>query len=71
MRFDAVAFLKGLDNPAPDVNPDDLPDEWQRVYRERAAAREVSGGLHRELAEHFALIDTLELMRGWEKRSGR
>ncbi len=37
------------------------------MYRERAAARELSGGLLRELAEHYALLDTLELMKAWEK----
>ena len=63
MRYDVVAFLKGLDNPLPDANPDDLPGEWRRVYRERVAAHEQVGGLHRELAEHYALLDTLELMR--------
>ncbi len=47
----------------PDVNPDALPAEWQAVYHERAAIREVCGGLPRELAEHYALLDTLEQMR--------
>ncbi len=50
MRYDVVAFLKGLDNPAPDVKPDDLPAEWRDVYRECAAIRELSGGLPREPA---------------------
>jgi len=52
----------------PDVKPDDLPAEWRDVYRERAAIRELSGGLPRELAEHYALLDTLELMKTWERR---
>jgi hypothetical protein len=69
MRFDAVAFLKGLDNPTPDVKPDDLPERWRDVYRERAAIRELSGGLPRELAEHYALLDTLELMKAWERHA--
>jgi hypothetical protein len=63
MRYDAVAFLKGLYDPAPDVTPAELPPEWQAVYHERAAIREVDGGLPRELAEHYALLDTLELMK--------
>ena len=63
MRYDVVAFLKGLENPAPDVKPDDLPAEWQAVYHERAAIREMDGGLPRELAEHYGLLDTLELMK--------
>lgn len=67
MHYDVVAFLKGLDNPLPDVSSDDLPSEWRRVYRECAATREASGGLHRELAEHYALLETLELMKAWEK----
>ncbi len=65
MRYDAVAFLKGLYEPAPDITPDDLPAEWRDMYRERAAIRELSGGLPRELAEHYALLDTLELMKTW------
>lgn len=63
MRYDVVAFLNGLYNPTPDVKPDDLPGEWQAVYHERAAIRELDGGLPRELAEHYALLDTLELMK--------
>lgn len=63
MRYDVVAFLRGLYNPLPDVTPDDLPAEWQAVYHERAGIREVCGGLPRELAEHYALLDTLELMK--------
>ena len=37
------------------------------MYRKRAAIREVSGGLPRELAEHYGLLDTLELMKTWEQ----
>jgi hypothetical protein len=55
------------DRPAiprlPDLSPDDLPSEWREVYHERAAIREVCGGLPRELAEHYALLDTIELMK--------
>lgn len=51
----------------PDVKPEDLPAAWQATYRERAAVRELSGGLPRELAEHYALLDTLELIKTWEK----
>ncbi len=63
MRYDAVAFLEGLFKPAPDLTPDDLPPEWREVYEERAAIREYDGGAPRELAEHFALLDVIELMR--------
>jgi hypothetical protein len=52
---------------APDVSPDDLPPEWRELYESRAAIREYSGGLPRELAEHYALLDTLELMRTWDQ----
>ncbi len=58
-----VAFLRGLDSPARDVKPDDVPAEWRVVYHERAAIREMCGGLPRELAEHYALLETLELMK--------
>ncbi|QDU21826.1 hypothetical protein [Urbifossiella limnaea] len=55
------------DRPAvprlPDLSPDDLSPEWWEVYHERAAIREWCGGLPRELAEHYALIDTLEQMK--------
>lgn len=37
------------------------------MYREHIAIRVVSGGLPRELAEHYAILDTLELMRDWAK----
>ncbi len=67
MRYDVVAFLKGLDNPVPDATPDDLSEQWRTVYRERSHIREMSGGLPRELAEHYALLDTLELMRTREQ----
>jgi hypothetical protein len=67
MRYDAVAFLKGLYDPTPDLTPDDLPAEWRDMYRERAAIRELDGGLPPELAEHYALLDTLELMRTWDQ----
>lgn len=33
------------------------------MYHERAAIREMCGGLPRELAEHYALLDTLALMQ--------
>ena len=66
MRYDVVEFLKSLDNPTPDANPDNLPAEWRAVYRERAAIRE-SGGMPRELAEHYALLDALKLMKRWER----
>jgi hypothetical protein len=51
----------------PGISPDDLHAEWRETYQERAAIRELSGGLPRELAEHYALLDTLELMRNWDK----
>jgi len=44
---------------------DDLPVEWRAMYCDRAASREC-GGMPRELAEHYALLDTIELMKTWE-----
>jgi len=52
---------------APGLTPEDLPPEWREHYQERAATREVFEGFPRELAEHYALLDTLELMRNWDK----
>jgi hypothetical protein len=49
---------------APELTPEDLPADWRAEYEERAAIREFDGGLPRELAEHYALVDTLALMRG-------
>ena len=48
----------------PGLTAKDLPAEWWYEYEERAAIREYDGGLPRELAEHYALLDTLALMRG-------
>ena len=47
----------------PGVDPDSLPPDWRDCYEERAAIMEYEGGLHREQAEHFALQETLKLMR--------
>jgi hypothetical protein len=68
MRYDAVAFLEGLFQPAPDLTSDDLPADLREDYEERAAIREYDGGLPRELAEHYALLDALALMRGGARR---
>ena len=48
---------------APDLKPDDLPPMWKELYEEYAAIRELSGGLPRELAEHYALLDILKEMK--------
>jgi hypothetical protein len=48
---------------APNLTPEALPAEWRDVYEERAAIREYDGGLPRELAEHYALLDVLEMMK--------
>ncbi len=52
----------------PDLEPDDLPPEWRDEYQERAAIRELSGGLPRELAEHHALLDVLKMMKTEARR---
>jgi hypothetical protein len=79
MRYDAVAFLESLFQPTagggqadaalssatpPAVTPADLPAAWHVVWDERAAIMEYDGGLPREQAEHFALIEVLEQLRG-------
>ncbi|MCI0702274.1 MAG: hypothetical protein L0241_14420 [Planctomycetia bacterium] len=46
-----------------ELTPSDLPSAWRELYEERAAIREYSGGMPRELAEHYALQDILEMMR--------
>ena len=46
-----------------DVTPEELPREWRKLYEERAAIREYSGGQPRELAEHYALREILEQMK--------
>jgi hypothetical protein len=63
MRYDAVAFLEGLFDPAPSLTPDELPPEWRELYEERAAILGYDGGATRELAEHCALSEVLGLMK--------
>lgn len=78
MRYDAVQFLKSLFRPASDAcdvsepaddvrspgqSPADLPADWHAVWDERAAIMEFDGGLTRELAEHYALLEVLEQIR--------
>jgi hypothetical protein len=46
-----------------DTTPENLTGEWWEVYVERAAIREFDGGMPRELAEHYALLDVLALMK--------
>lgn len=66
MRFDAAAFLTSLFAPNPDDLPEDLPGDWHVRWDERAATLERDECLHREHAEHRALLDTVELMKtGW------
>ena len=48
---------------APAVSPAALPADWFVAWDERAAIMEYDGGLHRERAEHLALLDVLEQMR--------
>jgi hypothetical protein len=67
MRYDAVTFLASLFRPSPDDLPESLPGDWHVRWDERAADLEQIAELPRELAEHFALLDTLELMRTWEQ----
>jgi len=67
MKYDAVEFLESLFRPAAEPTPADLPTEWFLEWDERAAIMEYDGGLPRERAEHFALLDVLERMRQSER----
>jgi len=78
MRYDAWKFLEELFNPKtitveadlpapdparPDLTPDDLSSDWRAEYEERAAIREYDGNMTRELAEHYALLEIIEMMK--------
>ena len=77
MRYDAVQFLESLFRPDPNpvvddtkvvpatrraVFPADLPADWFVTWDERAAIMEYDGGLHREHAEHHALLEVQKMM---------
>ena len=51
------------DTALPELTPDDLPSEWRAEFEERAAIREYDGDMPRELAEHYALLDVLKMMK--------
>lgn len=40
-----------------------LPEDWQVLFDERAAIREYDGGMTRQEAERFALVDVIEAMK--------
>ena len=77
MAFDALSFLESLfradpvvvtavpaaDTTRPELTPDDLPSDWRAEYEERAAIREYDGNMPRELAEHYALLEIIEMMK--------
>jgi len=46
-----------------ELTPDDLPSDWRVEYEERAAIREYDGNMTRELAEHYALLEIIEMMK--------
>ena len=37
--------------------------DWRELFEERAAIREYDGDMPRELAEHYALLDVLQMMK--------
>ncbi len=78
MTFDAVQFLESLFRPVPvvvtadvpaadvilpEITPGDLPSEWRMEFEERAAIREYDGEMPREIAEHYALLDVVQMMK--------
>ena len=63
MQYDAIAFLTRLFESVRELTPADLPTEWFLVWDERAAIMEYDGGMPRERAEHFALLDVIEQMK--------
>lgn len=62
MRYDAVQFLESLFQPSPAADPPELSAEWHVEWDERAAIMEYDGGLAREVAEHYALLEVQRLM---------
>ncbi len=48
---------------APFQTPAELPADWFVQWDERAAIMEFDGGLPRELAEHYALLEVVQQMR--------
>ena len=78
MTFDAVQFLESLFRSdtvvvkgdvstayvaLPEMTPADLSGDWFVLWDERAAIMEYDGDMPRELAEHFALLDVLQMMK--------
>ena len=62
MEYDVVEFLESLFRPIPEISPSDLPVDWFVVWDERAAIMEYDGGLPREVAEHYALLEVQRFM---------
>ena len=74
MRLIDLDRVFSNDRPAADVRPfacvpkttpADLSAEWHVVWDERAAVMEYEGGLSRERAEHLALLEIVQQMRGY------
>jgi hypothetical protein len=63
MRYDTVAFLASLFQPAADDLPESLPGDWHVRWDERAADLEGGAGVPRELAEHQALVEVAQAMK--------
>ncbi|HVK15370.1 MAG TPA: hypothetical protein VM533_00385 [Fimbriiglobus sp.] len=60
MRYDAITFLESLFEPFASVTPAALPGDLFVKWDERAAIMEYEGGMTRERAEHFALLEVIE-----------
>jgi len=51
------------DTTLPELTPNDLSGDWFVVWDERAAIMEFDGNMPREVAEHYALLDVLKMMK--------
>jgi hypothetical protein len=64
-----LAYLTGFaDGVVYQINsPADLPSEWRMEWEERAAIMEYDGGLTREQAEYYALVEIVKQMARVQK----
>ncbi len=73
MAFDARQFLNALYTDPTAVaeitTPDDLPDEWSKLYEERAAIRHFDGGQALEHAEAEAFAEVVARLSAAENGS--
>jgi len=55
---DRDRVVRGLE-----LTPADLSGDWLVLWDERAAIMEFDGNMPREVAEHYALLDVLKMMK--------